>query len=173
MGICNEIISAVAGVGTRLWVDLRGDAAPRLTADRKTALPREDIADWPSVFEGVLQRWCRWLQKLLNHYTSRLASGLLSSFFVKSMLRPIVSATPQLSRWQLETTDSLAKRDGRWFTALLTQQITISAHIQGLGCTLTYDLARDFARARDFALDFIRTYGFGLKYYVSGPARLC
>lgn len=100
--VCAQILPVAAGVGTRLWVDLHGSVVPRLTADRKTALARNDVDDWPSVFRGVFRRWCYWLQGLLDQHSSRLTSGLLSAFTVESELRPKVPTTPQLHEWKMK-----------------------------------------------------------------------
>lgn len=146
--VCIDLLPAAAGVGTRLWVDLRGVAAPRLTADRKTALAKEDVDDWPSVFEGVFQRWCGWLQELLNRHQLQLVSGLLSAFAVKSKLRPRMPATSQLPRWQLKVAGRPAEWVGRWLIGLLSQEVILAR-------TPDFALARDRALARDFALDLV------------------
>ena len=143
LDVCARMLPASAGIGARLWVDLRGIAAPRLTADRKTALSRDDINDWPNLFESVFQRWCGWLQDLLHRYPLQLASGLLSASSVRSDLRPKIPATPQLSRWQLKKgNDNSVEWTGRWLTALLNQEIIRD---------------RDFTHALDFGLDFDHT----------------
>ncbi len=47
-----------AGVGTLLWIDLRGTASPLLTADRQTALRRAvDTDEWENIVRGVFMRW--------------------------------------------------------------------------------------------------------------------
>ncbi len=169
--VCTEMLPAAAGVGTKLWVDLRGATAPRLTADRKTALSREDIEDWPSVFEGVFQRWCGWLQKLLNRYSLQLAAGVLSAFAFKSALRPRVPATPQLSKWQFKATDHSAEWVGLWLVTLLGQEVACTRALdfaRDRSPVLYYasdryhrDRALDFAFDRGYALDYVR--GFGLR----------
>ncbi|NJM11239.1 MAG: hypothetical protein HC889_04510 [Synechococcaceae cyanobacterium SM1_2_3] len=149
--VCTEMLPAAAGVGAWLWVDLRGAAAPRLTADRKTALAREDIKDWPSVFKGVFQRWCGWLQGLLDRYPSQLAPGLLSAFSVQSKSRPKAPPTPQLSRWQLIDSDHSAEWDGRWITALLIQESTLDSDSGG-GIGFGHHLDLVLGRALDRGL---------------------
>ena len=44
------------GVGGRVWVDLHGAAAPRLTADRQRALTPEDAETWRDAVRGSFQR---------------------------------------------------------------------------------------------------------------------
>lgn len=170
--VCTEMLPAVPGIGTRLWVDLRGPSAPRLTADRKTALQRADIDDWPSVFESVFQRWCDRLQEFLNQYSLQLVSGLLSIFSIKPKLHPSIPATPQLSRWQLKLANHPAEWVGRWCTGLLSQKsIVISdfpfADVYTRACSHAHNrvgpsinartlsrkltLHHDLARAREFA----------------------
>ena len=125
MMVCMKMQLAHAWIGTWLWVDLRGAAAPRLTVDRKTAILREDIQDWPSLFEGVFQRWCDYLQRLLNQYSLQIASGLLSVLGIDAALHPKAPITPQLSRWKLEITDRSVAWHGQWLTALLIQEMVI------------------------------------------------
>ncbi len=139
--VCVEMLPAAAGVGTRLWVDLRGPAAPRLTADRKTAMPREDVEDWPSVFRSIFRRWCGWLQGPLNPYSSRLASGLLSAFSVESELRPRAPATLQLHSWQIKATHQPAEWIGQWLNTLLIQEIASTCDF---GYVFAFDRALDF-----------------------------
>lgn len=149
----SEITPAAASVGTRLWVDLRSAAAPRLTADRKTAMPREDIEDWPGLFRDVFQRWCSWLQGHLDQHSSRLAPGLLSALAFKSELRPKAATTPWIRRWQIGTAHQ-AEWAGKWLKTLLLQEVysTFSfsrdstlAHARALDVALAHALARDHA----------------------------
>ncbi len=145
--VCAEMLPVAAGVGTKLWIDLRGYAAPRLTADRKTALPREDIEGWPSVFQGVFQRWCNQLQGFLNQHPSQLNSSLLSALATRSELRLRASPTPHLQRWALQAAHHPAAEVGLWLVTLLFQEVS---------CTLALALARDLALAR--ALDLARIF---------------
>ncbi len=149
--IYSQMLPITYGVGTILWVDLRGDAAPRLTADRKTAMLRDDIEDLPSLLASILQGWCGWLQSLLDRHSIALASGLLSAFAVESEFRPKAPATPKMRSWQLKATHQLSHQPaewiGRWFISLFLQEIS----------TLP-----DFSRSR--LLERLRSYGRNLAY---------
>lgn len=157
--VCTRVLPVAASIGTKLWVDLRGIAAPRLTADRKTALAREDTDNWSGVFRGVFQHWRDRLQEWLDQHASQLTSGLLSSFAIESAWRLRVSATPSLSMWRLEATHHSAGWAGYWLTALLAQETTRA---------LARDLARALALARDRARARDRDLALGLaRYYIS------
>ncbi len=45
-----------AGVGAQLWIDLRGAACPRLTANRQQALAPINAAGWERTIRGVFKR---------------------------------------------------------------------------------------------------------------------
>ncbi len=49
-------LAIAPSVGSRLWVDLRGDAAPRLTADRKTMLVPESTECWNQDIQSFYDR---------------------------------------------------------------------------------------------------------------------
>ena len=44
-----KLVTVRAGLGSCLWLDLRGAATPRLTADRRQVLPRADLENWPDI----------------------------------------------------------------------------------------------------------------------------
>jgi len=151
--ICARMLPVSAGIGTRLWVDLRGAAAPCLTVDRKTALAREDVDDWSNVFQGIFQRWFDRLQGWLDQHASRLTSGLLSAFAIESKQYLRASATVSLSAWRLKTANRSASWVGCWFTALLNQEIACA-----LGRDL--DLGRAFTLVRDYNHRLDRAHTF-------------
>ncbi|MEM8559011.1 MAG: hypothetical protein AAGG50_14415, partial [Bacteroidota bacterium] len=58
-GVALTLLTMAAGLGTRLWIDLRGNAAPPLKADRSEALRltrEDDHASWEQAVLGVFQR---------------------------------------------------------------------------------------------------------------------
>jgi hypothetical protein len=168
------------GVGTLLWIDLRGDAAPYLTVDRKTAMPRDDVENWPQMLYGILQRWCAWLQSLLDQHSSRLAPNLLSVFAIEPALRLKMPVTPQISNWQLNANCRSVDWVERWLIALLTQEFNcissfprdcsfkgIGAYGRGLSLAFQpqpHDIERNpaytFCVARDMAIALINDFVF-------------
>lgn len=44
------------GIGARVWIDLRGDVTPRLTADRRRAIRPIDAIDWSQRIRAVFNR---------------------------------------------------------------------------------------------------------------------
>ncbi len=189
--ICSEKLLVSPGIGTRLWIDLRGDASPRLTTDRKTAISREDIENWPSVFHGILQRWCAWLQSLLDKHSSKLDPGLLSTFTIEPELQLKIPATPQISGWQLNPNCRSVDGYGRWLIALLTQEFgcisefsrdcsfqRVGGYGRGLGLafqSLPYDLERDpaysFGIFRDIAINLMNDFAFSHDHDVNDLIR--
>ena len=141
--ICTENLPVSPGVGTKLWLDLRGNATPRLTVDRKKAIPREDVENWPSVFHGILQRWCVWLQSSLDQHSAKLAPGLLSAFAIEPELRLKMPAKPQICSWQLNADCRSVDQAGRWLTALLGQ---------ALKCTSSFPRDPSFRRGFSYSL---------------------
>jgi len=79
------------GVGTRVWVDFRGNAKPRLSVNRLQALPSPD---WRDVAGGVLDRW---VAALLKSVPDRLGSRrnlLLFSWQNRETISRIESELP-------------------------------------------------------------------------------
>jgi len=54
-------LSLFPGAGCRVWLDLRGRAAPALTADRRTALIPKGRADWSGELAGIWSRYASYL----------------------------------------------------------------------------------------------------------------
>jgi hypothetical protein len=54
-------LSLFPGTGCRVWLDLRGRAAPALTADRRKALIPKGRADWHSTLSGIWSRYTSYL----------------------------------------------------------------------------------------------------------------
>jgi hypothetical protein len=52
---CKRQLAWAAGAGVGLWLDLRGPATPRLTADRKTALVPS--RQWDKQIAAIFRRW--------------------------------------------------------------------------------------------------------------------
>lgn len=46
-----------AGPGARIWIDLRGDACPALTVDRRRAYRPKDVNEWAKIIMGVFKRF--------------------------------------------------------------------------------------------------------------------
>jgi hypothetical protein len=66
-------------VATKLWLDMRGPTAPRLTLDRLVILPPTDVSDWKSSIEGL----CGRLQDAIGGQVrgdSRAVQNLLTLF---------------------------------------------------------------------------------------------
>ena len=57
LGVVDGLVKVGSNVGSYLWIDFRGDASPKLTADRTKALERTDVESWDSVVQGVFTRW--------------------------------------------------------------------------------------------------------------------
>ncbi len=140
--ICIEILPVASGVGTKLWIDLRGSAAPRLTADRKTALAREDMDSWPRVFRGVFQRWRDRLQAWLDQHPSQFIVGLLSAIVIEPKWRLQAPVTPRLFRWKLSDTNHSAEWKGRWLTESLIQESGWSRLAFEIDNNFYFELAR-------------------------------
>lgn len=65
-GICNRVIPFECGVSTEVWVDFRGEAAPRLTANRDSAIAPEDEDAWKSAVSKMFRRFALALQSELE-----------------------------------------------------------------------------------------------------------
>ena len=141
---------------------------PRLTVDRKTALAREDVDDWPGLFQSVFQRWRDRLQAWLEQYPSQLTISLLSAIAVNARWRLQAPVISSLSTWQLKAANRSSDWVGCWLTALFRQEKARArafdhahAHAhdldldRALARTLDLDRALALARAlaRDRALD--------------------
>ncbi|GAB4452172.1 MAG: hypothetical protein OHK0029_02700 [Armatimonadaceae bacterium] len=68
IGVLSSLIPFFPSVGTRIWIDLRGEAAPSLTADRKTVLA--DGANWKENAIAVFHRWRDAIQIKINRNPS-------------------------------------------------------------------------------------------------------
>jgi hypothetical protein len=54
---CDRAQLLAAQAGAAVWIDLRGDATPELTADRRTARPPEDAEAWERTLSIIRTRW--------------------------------------------------------------------------------------------------------------------
>jgi hypothetical protein len=88
-GPAREALGMAPSVGSRVWVDLRGDAAPRLTADRKTMLAPEG-GEWRA---GILELFRR-AGQALDHAMGR-ASVSVRRNTAYELLRKDAPAPPQ------------------------------------------------------------------------------
>ena len=52
--------------GASVWIDLRGGAALRLTADRKTAVVADETDVWSSCVEGLMARFMASLASMFD-----------------------------------------------------------------------------------------------------------
>lgn len=173
LAVCDGMVPASAGVGTWLWVDLRGAVAPHLTADRKTALNRENREEWAADCRGVFGHWGGWLQTLLNEHSTALTPSLLSAFAMEKDLRPKAPATPTIHGWQLRATHYINYRPvewlGVWLVSLLTQEITVSAAFPR---NLNYKNLQNSGRSLDFIRDRSR-YIKNLQVSQIDPVQAC
>ena len=80
--VCLALTEASAHVGACFWIDFRGDAAPALTADRRTALARKDMDDWPAIHAGPCRRWVAWLRERAEGASHAAIASLLSRIAV-------------------------------------------------------------------------------------------
>ncbi|MBZ5617314.1 MAG: hypothetical protein LAQ69_01085 [Acidobacteriia bacterium] len=156
------------GAGCRAWIDLRGTATPRLTADRGTALIPPDESEWRGLVARVWERCARDLVVPARGCAPRL---LWSSWRAElaEVLRPSLPDGPRSGRlvrdsskghtWRLATVALLMDLalDLTRATNLahtLTRAFTL-AHILSLGRDLPVALnlgrALDCSLSRDFA----------------------
>ena len=55
--VCNRFLPIAENVGTMLWIDLRGSAAPKLKADRSKALFPTEAAAWKKTLASLVERF--------------------------------------------------------------------------------------------------------------------
>lgn len=131
------------GLGSRVWIDLRGKAAPQLTADRGKALvplpsPNE-ATDWTTRLIGVWNRYARALARSVDRSdeeTRELRQKALAnkwSLTYAEPLRSLLDAPPSFPRL---VGDSSGGQKWRLATSALLMDIN-------LDLVIGQDLARD------------------------------
>ena len=73
-------LEVLASVGTRAWVDLRGAAAPGLTADRRRTIIPEDGGTWSRAVEDFFRRGSAALRSVLDNRERGLWKNIASGF---------------------------------------------------------------------------------------------
>jgi hypothetical protein len=76
---CERYVKVVPLIGTRIWLDLRGSAAPRLTTDRRRAFLPEDEDAWKHSVRSVIDRWLESLQGSIPTVTCQRGPGGIRS----------------------------------------------------------------------------------------------
>ncbi len=159
MGVSSQeeispLLPFVPGVGVRAWIDLRGKAAPKLTADRSTALSPPDAEAWKSHVEAVWDRCAAKLatqsdhvpQVLWNYWITNLSANLKASLPTVSGNVMLIMA-PALRQSWLFAMSSLAQDLNLDMAHHLYRDIN-SGRALGSGRDFSPDLTRDLAIAR-------------------------
>ncbi len=134
MTVLQDLMLVAGHLGTRCWIDLRGAAAPRLTADRRKALSREDVDGWPAAVSGVFGRYAAWLQQEIDQNGLALSRPLLTLVSIGRKIRP----RPRKASAEFQTAI-----DARHFN---------SNFLVWSSNSLRRDLTRNLDRARDLDL---------------------
>jgi hypothetical protein len=159
----SEFLPFAAGVGWRVWIDLRGKAAPRLTADRRKALIPSDKADWR---ESVFAVWKRFVDYLTTPSDSGVdqARRVLKNHWRSELVGPLFSVLPAAPEGELFRDSGDRLDSWCWATeAFLIALDTARARDLALDCAR--DLALTFAHALAHALDCVLVRGLDI-----GPA---
>ena len=77
---CASFVELAPNTGGRIWIDFCADAAPRLTADRRKALPPVEEDSWREVAVGVFSRMRQQLSEELRELDVRRVALVLSAF---------------------------------------------------------------------------------------------
>lgn len=139
--VCERELDLDHGVGCKVWVDLRGDASPRLTADRKNALEPDEPAGWRDAVHGMFKRMIEDLDCQIQSLPSvghSVLKNLLSGFSWRQL--PRLQAAGEASGFSL-----LAAGSPKW-----GKKEDINA-VQWLTVRLMQDLTRDLDLARALA----------------------
>jgi len=151
--VAEVLNQAKPGIGVWLWVDLCGDAAIPLTADReKPALGnREAIANWRSAVASMYGRWVAEVGTQLRQYSRERAAFLVLTKLGKQH-RQILNDIGRLGRWSLRETiaSSLALSDSAALTATTFVACTDSFHFDNDPTQRDRDLAGFVHRALDW-----------------------
>ena len=163
--LATERVEIAPAVGTRLWVDLRGSAAPGLTTDRRRMLiPENDEIKGPAHWEEEIHRL---FERCFDDLTSSLQHSDLSTWHnMATGFRRTGTDLPQppatLSDWSvslvvvgepLSASNECIVNNLFYLNNRIVQDLALAlAHARDL------DLDRDlfFARARDLALFLAR-----------------
>ncbi|QOY88538.1 ATP-binding protein [Paludibaculum fermentans] len=140
--VFSRILEVERGVGLSLWVDLRGEASPRLKADRTQALPPKSEGEWWSCCASVFARFFAFLE-------ANPASAWLSLSFsgeVRERLARAASRAENCSASELER---------RVEISLVPSREILESRFRGFQLNLAFAvaLARDRNLARDLARD--------------------
>jgi hypothetical protein len=172
-----ESIPIVPGQGGWVWIDLRGDAMPRLRADRSAPVTiRMGTVDWQSLWKRWTQSWpalethwlpatflsrSLWTFKLKSErHSHRLGLKSVSPHLVGaihladlSIIANVLSQLPGDHRSQLVgSKGSDFARDLSFDHALALALARALDHDRALDLNLAQALARDRTRAHDYAL---------------------
>lgn len=156
-----ERIGIAPSVGTRVWIDLRGDAAPRLTADRRTMLATEEGGEWCAAIDGTFER----AGQALDHGMARAALGvrdnvaygyLRSNEQAHSIGRGFVTTdfkhkTNKSFDKTIDSINNLNLTVFMFFESVLRDQFPISLArdpglLRNLGFDLFHDIPNDYER---------------------------
>jgi len=174
--VCERKLKLANGVGCRVWVDLRGDAAPRLTADRHNALEPEDAALWRDAFHSIFKRIRAVIQNDVESLPADVEQGTVKNLLLGlqclRFLRPQTSFKESVPNfdlidvcdvsWGLDSTDLsvFLWSGGRFLQENALDRALVRARARDSARDRTRDrtLARalDHSHALDRALDLAR-----------------
>ena len=181
----DDLIPVGPGMGSYLWVDLRGAASPRLTGDGTMALPGADAQNWQKAVAGVFQRWADFVGKHFGargphsrHWQNQLA-WKWSRWPVSqdtaanriSLLTPIFGSWPSHPSTAAQRLQWLPRRFLASLGLARERDSTLDRaldHARDLGLVRFLDrervLAGHVASARDLTRDFTRDLGIALDF---------
>jgi len=172
-----QAIQIASGVGTRVWLDFRGDASPMLRADRQAARRHPD-EDWPAAVSGVIERalaalalpdvsraWCRNARtglrtvqhplldcEAVSHSIHAVSTNLLGHFILDLALDRALGRARDLDLdLALDRARDLLSRDLDLLRALDRARDLDLDRARDLALDLAHDL--DLARVLDLARD--------------------
>lgn len=156
-----EFKKPIPNIGGFIWIDLRGDASPMLTADRQTALEPPNADEWFKNVEAIFIRMKEDLE-LLCRPTNGILKNLKTSFYWEEGLFPKIidnnsvinydflkSCSPSWERSN-PTVHSLQWSYLRLFQEgnIRDKHLSLSRNKLDRGKDLRYSLASEYQRAR-------------------------
>ncbi|MFC1713106.1 hypothetical protein ACFL6S_05530 [Candidatus Poribacteria bacterium] len=169
--ICRGELGLINGVGCKAWIDLRGDAAPRLTADRRMTLEPENADLWRDSVHNVFERMGKSMRSevdfLPEHMRRDAVRNLLSGVHCRESLKPKIQYKETLpvfdlndvctTSWGLHSTESqvllwpLARFLAEY--ALMSKTFSSARRDLAFSRTSDHDADRALIRHSDRALD--------------------
>lgn len=179
--VCERELDVENGIGCEVWIDLRGGAAPQLTADRKKALEPEAVGQWRGKVHSIFGRMMEVIQGEIRHLPEGTLRNLLSGFQWAEPLSMEANAGETVCVFDLVDAciptwhRGEAEIGSLWPLARLLQEALLhrdfvlararaSILIHSRTLDLDFTLDRVFTRDRVFGLghDFVRDRAFDL-----------